>query len=206
MTKPAIKGTLFSAVVEDLNRGVDSGSVSHAELEIELSADELALLGEKINAASWYCIHTYHRMVGLLCRAEGGGLEDYWHQRGMRAADRMVDAGIYQQMDYIGRIQSSLESEASARFRALAKDLRLLLSVHASVLNFGDWKTVVDPDHDDRYRVEIKNVDGIPDGIFLAATGMFNRMSALAKSPKPHTWEFERLSPAFVVIRMSGPV
>jgi hypothetical protein len=206
MTKPAIKGTLFSAVVEDLNRGVDSGSVSHAELETELSADELALLGEKINAASWYCIHTYHRMVGLLCRAEGGGLDDYWHQRGMRAADRMVDAGIYQQMDYIGRIQSSLESEASARFRALAKDLRLLLSVHASVLNFGDWKTVVDPDHDDRYRVEIKNVDGIPDGIFLAATGMFNRMSALAKSPKPHTWEFERLSPAFVVIRMSGPV
>ena len=118
MTKPAIKGTLFSAVVDDLNRGVDSGAISHAEIETELSADELALLDEKINATSWYCIHSYHRMVGLLCRAEGGGLEDYWQQRGMRAADRMVDAGIYQQMDYIGRIQSSQERDPSARFRA----------------------------------------------------------------------------------------
>jgi len=206
MTKPAIKGTLFSAVVDDLNRGVDSGAISHAELETELSADELALLDEKINATSWYCIHSYHRMVGLLCRAEGGGLEDYWHQRGMRAADRMVDAGIYQQMDYIGRIQSSQERDPSARFRALAKDLRLLLSVHASVLNFGDWKTVIDPDHDDRYRVEIKDVEAIPDGIFLAATGMFNRMSALAKSRKPHRWEFARVASDFVVIRMTGPV
>jgi len=206
MPKPAIKGTLFSAVVEDLNRAVESGSVGHAELETELSAEELALLDEKISAAGWYCIHTYHRMVGLLYRAESGGLDDYWQARGGRAADRLIDAGIYQQMDYIGRIQSNQERDPSARFRALAKDLRLLLSVHSSVLNFGEWQTVVDPDNDDRYRVEIKNVAGIPDGIFLAATGMFNRMSALAKSPKPHTWEFERLDANFIVIRMSGPV
>lgn len=206
MSKPAIKGTLFAGVVEDLNRGLESGSISHARLEAELSADEIALLDEKINATSWYCIHSYHRMVGLLCRAEGGGLDEYWHERGMRAADRMVDAGIYQQMDYIGRTQSSQERDPSARFRALAKDLRLLLSVHASVLNFGEWKTVVDPDNEDRYRVEIKNVEGIPDGIFMAATGMFNRMSALAKTRKPQTWEFERLGPGFVVIRMSCPV
>lgn len=206
MPKPAIKGTLFSAVVEDLNRAVETGSVDHAKLEAELSAEELAFLDEKINAAGWYCIQSYHRMVGLLCRVEGGGLDDYWQERGMRAADRLVDAGIYQQMDYIGRIQSSQESDPSARFRALAKDLRLLLSVHSSVLNFGEWQTVVDPDNDDRYRVEIKNIAGIPDGIFLAATGMFNRMSALAKSPKPHTWEFERLNADFIVIRMRGAV
>jgi len=204
MTKPAIKGTLFAAVVDDLRRLLDSGAVGQSVLEAELAKEELALLDEKVNATGWYCIHTYHRMVGLLCRAEGGGLDDYWHERGMRAADRLVDAGIYQQMDYIGRTQASGERDPEARFRALAKDMRLLLSVHASVLNFGDWNTVVDPDHGDRYRVEITAIGGIPDGIFLAATGMFNRMSALANSPKTHGWEFARLAPDFVVIRMTG--
>jgi hypothetical protein len=204
MPNPAIKGTLFAAVVEDLKQLSDSGAVSHAMLEAELSVDDLALLDEKVNASGWYCIHAYHRMVGLLCRVEGGGLDDYWHQRGMRAADRLVDAGIYQQMDYLGRTLAASEKDPDARFRALAKDMRLLLSIHSSVLNFGDWKNVVDPDHGDRYRVEIRNVAGIPDGIFRAATGTFERLSKLTNSPKTHSWEFARLAPDFVVIRMTS--
>jgi hypothetical protein len=205
MSQPAIKGTLFAAVVADLNRLVEAGAVGQGELETALSVDELALLDQKINAATWYDIHSYHAMVGLMGRAEGAGAADYWHERGRRAADRMIAAGIYQQMDYIGRTRASAESDPTARFHALAKDLRLLLSVHASVLNFGDWKTVVDPDSGDRYRVEIRGIEGIPDGIFRATTGMFNRMSEIANERDAHGWEFARLGPDFVVIRMTRP-
>jgi len=179
MKNPAIKGTLFAAVVDDLNGLVESGRIDAGAIVSQLTPDEIALLDSKINAAGWYDIGTYHRMVSMMCNVAGGGSDDYWHERGHKAAKRMADAGIYQQLDYIGRTLASGETDREARFRALAKDMRLLLSVHAAMLNFGEWKTVVDPDHDDRYRVEISGIRGIDDGIFRATAGMFNGISEL---------------------------
>jgi hypothetical protein len=202
---PAIKGTLFAGVVEDLGQAIAGGRLSHDAVATALSADEIELLDSKINAAGWYDLDTYHRMVGLLCDAEGGGHDSYWHERGLRAARRMADAGIYQQLDYIGRTQARRESVPEARFKALAKDLRLLLSVHSAMLNFGEWKTVVDPDHGDRYRVEIRGVAGIPDGIFVATAGMFNGISELASASNQRTWRYERAEPDLAVIRMLTP-
>jgi hypothetical protein len=205
MKEPAIKGTLFAAVVDDLNRLVESGRIDAGAVESRLAPREIALLEAKVNAAGWYDLATYHRMVALLCDAEGGGSDRYWQERGRKAARRMADAGIYQQLDYIGRTQSSGVTDREARFKALAKDLRLLLSVHAAMLNFGEWKTLVDPDQGDRYRVEISGISGIPDGIFLATAGMFNGLSELASSRDTRSWKFERLGPDLAVIRMTTP-
>jgi len=203
--KPAIKGTLFAAVVDDLQKALTDGRVDSGTLLARLQPDELELLESQINAAAWYDIGTYHRMVGILCDAEGGGHDSYWHERGRKAARRMADAGIYQQLDYIGRTLTSGLKDREARFKALAKDLRLLLSVHSAMLNFGDWKTVVDPEHGDRYRVEISGVTGIPDGILMATAGMFNGLSEMARFDAKTTWEFERVSADVAVIRMLTP-
>jgi hypothetical protein len=204
--EPAIKGTLFSAVVADLNALVERGRISPEMLESHLETQDIAHMDEKISAASWYDIHAYHRMVELLCKVESGGRESYWFERGLRAARRLVDAGIYHQMDYLGRTMVRGEIDPTARFNAFAKDMRLLLTIHASMLNFGDWRCVVDPDHGDRYRVEIRGVAGIPDGIFVAAAGMFSGMSEVSRSESDRYWEFERINPDFVVLRMTGPV
>lgn len=206
MNQPAIKGTLFSAVVADLNKLVEEGRISSEMLESSLEPRDIALMDEKINAAGWYDIHAYHRLVGLLCQVEGGGRESYWYERGVRAARRLVKAGIYLQMDYLGRTMARGEIDPTARFNAFAKDMRLLLSLHASMLNFGEWSCIVDPDRGDRYRVEIRGVAGIPDGIFLAAAGMFNGMSEISRSKSNRLWELERISPDFVVLRMTRPV
>jgi hypothetical protein len=204
--KPAIKGTLFSGVVADLNRLVEQGRISPELLESRLEPQDIALIDEKINAAGWYDIHAYHRIVELLCEVEGGGRESYWFDRGVRAARRLVEAGIYHQMDYLGRTMAGGEIDPAARFNAFAKDMRLLLSIHASMLNFGDWRCVVDPEHGDRYRVEIRGVSGIPDGLFHAAAGMFNGMSEISRAKSTRYWELERIGPDFVVLRMTGPV
>lgn len=205
MQAPAIKGTLFAAVVDDFNGLIEGGRIDADTVESQLAPDEIALLDSKINAAGWYDIGTYHRMVTMMCESAGGGQKSYWHERGRKAARRMADAGIYQQLDYIGRTQARGETDREARFKALAKDLRLLLSVHAAMLNFGDWKTVVDPDHGDRYRVEISGIDGIPDGILMATAGMFNGLSEISNSKSGQRWEFERLGPDLAVIRMLTP-
>jgi len=206
MHGPAIKGTLFSAVAADVNRLVEQGRIPPEMLESRLEPGDIALLDEKISAAGWYDLFAYHRMVELLCESEGGGRANYWFERGVRAARRLAEAGIYHQMDYLGRTMVRGEIDPAARFNAFAKDMRLLLSIHASMLNFGDWRCVVDPDHADRYRVEIRDVAGIPDGIFLAAAGMFNGMSEISRSEGTRNWEFERIAADFVVLRMTSPV
>ena len=88
MHQPAIKGTLFAAVVEDLNQLLATGGIDAAKVEAQLEPEEITLLDSKTNAAGWYDIQTYHRMVGLLCDVEGGGLDAYWEERGRRAARR----------------------------------------------------------------------------------------------------------------------
>ena len=206
MKEPAIKGTLFSAVVADLNRLVEEGGISPEMLESRLEPRDISLMDEKINAAGWYDLHAYHRMVELLCDVEGGGGESYWYERGVRAARRLMEAGIYHQMDYLGRTMASREIDPTARFNAFAKDMRLLLSLHASMLNFGDWRCVVDPDRGDRYRVEVRGIAGIPDGIFIAAAGIFNGFSEIASSKSTVQWELERTGPDFAVFRMTRPV
>jgi hypothetical protein len=67
------------------------------------------------------------------------------------------------------------------------------------------WKTVVHPDHGDRYCIEIHGIAGIPDGIFMATAGIVNEMSLMARSKNAHGWEYERVRPDLVVIRMTGP-
>lgn len=204
MEKPAIKGTLFAAVVDDLNQAVATARIASAKVEAELDSEEIALLDAKINAAGWYDIQTYHRMVGLLCAVEGGH-DAYWEERGRRAARRLSESGIYQQFDYLGRTKASAQTDPQARFQAFGKDIRLLLSLQAAMLNFGEWKTVVDPDHGDRYCIEIHGVSGIPDGVFMATAGLINEMSAIAGSGRTLEWEYERARPDLVVIRMTGP-
>lgn len=204
--KPAIKGTLFEAVVDDLERLIDSGVLTREDLEARVRAEDLALLEEKVAATGWYDIHAYHRLVGVLWEFEGAGRVDYWFKRGERAADRMAAKGIYQQMEYLGRTTAAREADAGLRFKAFAKDMRLLMTLQAAMLNFGRWQCVPDPDAPDRYRVEIEGIEGIPDGIFEAAAGMFSGLSRMSRGPKASTWIYDRTGPDRAIMRMSGPV
>jgi hypothetical protein len=206
MAEPAIKGTLFEAVIEDVMRLIDSEGITREELEARVRAEDLALLDEKISAAGWYDIHSYHRLVGVLWEVEGEGRVDYWFKRGERAAERLAARGIYQQLEYLGRMAESREPDPELRFKSFAKDMRLLMTLHAAMLNFGEWQCVVDPDAPDRYRVEIAGIGGIPDGIFEAAAGMFSALGRLSRGDGSSKWIYDRVSPDLALMRMTGPV
>jgi hypothetical protein len=204
MDEPAIKGALFQAVIDDLNRLVDEGRVSRAELEHRLERSDLVLLDMKISAIHWYDIFAYDRMIRVLRDVEGGGRSEYWFQRGERAAERLIGMGIYQQMDYLGRTASKGLADREKRFKAFQTDMKLLLTLHASMLNFGEWRCVVDPDRADRYRVEISGIEGIPDSLFIAAAGLFTRLSRV--NERPFSWRYERPAPDLALMRMTAPV
>lgn len=116
MSKSAIKGSAFESVVADVNRLVDQGVVSRDEVEAQLTAGDLRILESKVQPALWYPLDAMGRMMELLLRREGRGDLEYLIERGRRAAQRLIDSGVYSQLsaneatlgDRVGRVMVTL--------------------------------------------------------------------------------------------------
>jgi len=97
---PSIKGTVFQTVVDDIQALIERKAVSRDALEARLQAADLRILDGKIDGARWYPIDGYGRMLELLRDVEGrSDPRQYLLQRGMRAANRLIDLGLYRQID-----------------------------------------------------------------------------------------------------------
>jgi len=142
---PSIKGGVFSLAVEDLSKLLSDDKISQEELERRLEPQDIAYLDEMVSATKWYPIRSYARILALLRDVEGGGSNDYLRGRGARSAETLLQAGLYQQLAYLKRTQLEQENEPRARFLAFGRDLRLLCTLSASILNFGHWESK--PDH-----------------------------------------------------------
>jgi hypothetical protein len=97
---PSLKGSVFQAAPEDLNRLLAEGHLTRESLEARLEAEDVELLDHKILPTAWYPIASYGRMVELLADLEAGAdREAYFVARGTRAAARISGAGTYQQLE-----------------------------------------------------------------------------------------------------------
>lgn len=100
MTVPAINGTGFQSVAEDIQRLLDTRQLTQEELEAQLDPDDLIILESKVGPTAWVPVDTYRRVVDLLVAIEAhGDPEGYLFQRGWRAAERLHKAGLYSQFD-----------------------------------------------------------------------------------------------------------
>jgi len=98
MPEPAIKGSAFAGVVEDLQKLQAQGDLSRDELCERLCAADLALVDEAISPGFWYPMSAYDRLLELLVELEGGDdRRGYLRGRGERAMQRLMDLGIYNQ-------------------------------------------------------------------------------------------------------------
>ena len=99
MAEPSIKGSAIQSAVEDVNRLVDEGRISRDELEARLSAQDLKVLDHKILPGLWYPLDSYGRLLDLLVERDGRGQGDYLQARGRKAGERLVQAGLYSQLE-----------------------------------------------------------------------------------------------------------
>jgi hypothetical protein len=198
--KPSIKGTAVAELVEDTLKLLDRGEVSRSGLEARLRPEDLAVLDEPVVVARWYDIELYRRLSELLRDLDGGGSDQYVRERGFARGKTLMEAGLYQQMEYVGRSQVTLESEPRARFEAYGRDLRLFVTLSGSLLNFGRWSVERDPDHEDRYRIEVRDAAAFPDVLGRACEGFIDAMATTHGFAG--LWRWERLGPDFVVFRM----
>ena len=192
---PSIKGSLLSSIIESILKLVSAGQISRDELERGLEPGDFQVLDSKIQLTQWYDIRCYERLVKLLLDVEGGGQNEYLRQRGEQAAERLLKAGLYQQMEYLSRMQAEKVTDPKERFLAYGRDLRLLTTLSANLVNFSRWEARPDPEWPDRYRIEISEATDYPEVLAWQTDGLINRMATQhraeplalgARAPRSH--------------------
>lgn len=82
MADGRIKGAALVGGMEELKRLREEGRLSVEQLETALDAEDLRLLGSKVDPAAWYPVAIADRVALLLFEIDGGGRIGYLHDRG----------------------------------------------------------------------------------------------------------------------------
>lgn len=149
---------------------------------------------------SWYDIGIVERFLCLLRDVDGDGSNDYLRRRGAKAAEHRLRAGLYQQLEYLSRMQVRKQSDPHARHQAFGKDLRLLVTLSASAYNFTRWHAKADPDRADRYAIEISEARAFPDVLCWTTGGFVHRMAD--QHQESDLWRWQRIRGDLVLYRM----
>lgn len=195
---PSIKGSVFSTVVEDVNAALAAAG-REIDLGRWLEPQDVGLLEQKIVVARWYDIQAYARMNQLLRDVAGGGRNDYLRDRGRHTARRLLEGGLYAQLEYAQRAEV-MNAEPEVRHQAFGRDLRLLTTISASLLNFSRWAARPDPEHERRYLIEVSDAEAFPEVLCWRSDGFVNEMAT--QHGDADIWTWDRPSHERVVFRM----
>ena len=201
---PSIKGTAFANVVSELHELVAAGKVTREVLARRLDPSDLAIIDQPIQPSGWYEIRLYGELATLMEEVAGG--PDFSRQRGARSAEFLLKAGIYQQLEYVRTGGARLErhSDAEGRFTAFGRDLRLITTFASSMHNHSRWEVKVDPEHSDRWMIEVTEASAFPDAFIRGNEGFINRMSV--EAGLKDLWRGERPRPDVIRYRMTRPL
>jgi hypothetical protein len=185
-----VKGTAIESVVADVNRLVEAGGISRAELEVRLEADDLELLEQKLLPSAWYSLGSYGRLMQLLFETEGRRRIEYLVERGRRAAERIRNAGLYAQLaadrDRWGdRLGAMMVTIGPAMYRDTEWSFRLLTAGGGL-----------------RFEIEISVPESFPDVCRHATQGFIEYTAAHASGQSVRV-SSERVGPTRIMIRTS---
>jgi hypothetical protein len=197
---PSIKGSAFASLAESVRELVAGGRLSRADLARRLEPGELDVVEGQIGISQWYDVRLHVRLLQVLEDVGGPG---HIRQVVERTADRILAAGLYQQLNYLSRTQLEREREPGRRLAALATDLRLVVSLSSTLLNFSRWEPKPDPEYRDRYMIEISGAAPLQDLHLASIEAFMNRVSSPIAAD---LWRRERKSEDQVLFRMTRGV
>lgn len=191
--QPSIKGSIVASHAEVLQKYLASAQLDPAVLQTRFEPGDLRTLLKPIDATRWYDIELYRRLMEFLRDYPGEGDPRYLIDAGRRSAENLIRAGVHQQLEYLRRTQHAERKDAHERFVAFGRDLRLLTTVTASVLNFTKTAVVEDPEHADRWMLDYTGAEHYPEILCWTTQGFVNRMAEEHGSPELWYWERPRL-------------
>ena len=186
-----VKGTAIESVVADVNRVVESGGISRADLELRLEAEDLELLDQKLLPSAWYSLGSYGRLMQILFETEGRRRIEYLVERGRRAAERIRNAGLYAQLSadrdrWGDRLGAMMVTIGPAMYRDTEWSFRLLAASGGL-----------------RFEIEISVPESFPD-VCRHATQGFIEFTAIHASGQNVRVSSERVGPTRIVIQSTA--
>jgi hypothetical protein len=194
---PSVKGTIVVGVVASLRRLRKEGRLSAAQLAARLSAPALELLEQKIEATRWYPMPAFAELVEFEWDAAGKRNPDYAREAGALSADRQMESGRYQQMDFAKRAKKA-ESASTLLLQA-----RLITTVTAAFYNFLQTSVGIDPARPDQLEIVYANAAAWPEPLRYATEGFMNRINESQGSSR--RWSSERVAPDRIVFVLKLP-
>jgi hypothetical protein len=163
---PSIKGTAFESAFDDVHRLLAEGRLSRDEIEVALTAEDLRILEQKISPATWYPIASYARLIEVLIEKEARGRpQSYLLERGARSAERLSQAGIYQQLH--------LSSE-----RLGIRVGHIITSLAGAIYNFTRWH--FEPHGAGEFTIRVEEASEFPNVSRFTTQGFIERVSTRA--------------------------
>ena len=178
MSNPCIKGSVFSSIVEDVDRLIRVGLVSREKLEAKLGEEVLSHLDESIQPALWYPVESYRLLAEVLVEVEAGGRIEYMFERGERAAERLIDQGLYEQLRY-----ASEKTESGTHMQVRSAG-RLIVTLAPAMFNFTRWSFHVEPGATRRFTIQVKDAQEMPEVLRYAAAGFCHVVAECACKAK----------------------
>jgi hypothetical protein len=189
---------------EALVKLLDTRRVDDRTLRLRFLPGELELLQGWIHPTGWYDIALYTRLLEFLRDEAGDGDEQYLVAAGRRTAEHMIRAAVYPEFEFLRRLESSGRATAPERFVAFGRDLRQLITVHETMLDFAPNQVIRDPEHADRYVIEHVDAAAYPEVLCWTTQGFCNRMAE--EHGAPELWYWQRPSRELVWYRMRRPL
>ena len=198
---PSIKGSAITELFEDLRKFIDEGAITQADIERHLLPEDLPLLESPISPAGWYCVRGEGRALELIRDTVGNGRDRFLIERGRAQGQRLMDGGLYQQMEYARRAQLPVATSPQERFDAFGRDMKLLITLSGSILNFSHWAVSADPDNAGRYLMEITEAEAYPEPLIYSTEGLID--SLVTAMGEPGLWTWTRPTPDYIRFHMT---
>ena len=154
---PSVKGVALQSVTEDVHRLRQEKQITQADIEARLKPDELRHLDEMTVPGLWYPITLYAGLLELLRDVEGRGNDQYLVERGIRAAERLMQVGAYRHF-----------LQSAARWGERAGEAMIQLA--SAFYNFTVW-TLGHDEGRDAYTLEVSGAQDFPNAARFTAQG-----------------------------------
>jgi hypothetical protein len=180
---PSIKGSVITKLVEDVRALLERREADREGLEAQLSAAALELLEEKVEIGQWYPIEQYTELTELLWKEEGDGRVEFLHRRGEEAMKRLMEAGLYQQIEYLRREDSAFHRRP--RRTELLRSCRLVGSIMGALLNFTKQTWDWDPKNPEIILHHVRQAADYPEVLRHVQEGVVTFLVRLARPKAP---------------------
>jgi hypothetical protein len=196
--EPSIKGAAIAKLIEDVQVCLSRSEADRGRLEAKLSPETVRMLEGKVEIGKWYPVGMYNELTELIWQEEGEGRADYLRQRGEKMMKRLMEAGLYQQLQFIERVEGGLQEKITPD--DIQRTCRLIGSVTGAIRNFGKDTWVWDPDNPGCIIHHLRDAFHFSEMLRLVSEGSENFVVQTICSGAPRVTS-ARVAPDYIIYR-----